>query len=167
MLRVHHKLLLPIFIILLLLVGLVGALYLSQQEQDPRQRASETSYPQGTVAVIDGQAITEQFLRDKALEQYRPEAITKEVLSIMLEAEIEKRLLEKQAKSQGVNTSDAATMGQARLLYPDEELTPAMLEQSRYLLLKEDVSKTLSKTREAYTIGFWLPPRCLRWKCRR
>lgn len=136
----------------------MGAVYLSQQEQDPRQEASVAETPPGTVAVVHGEVITKEYLQRKAREQYVPEAITKEVLAIMLENEIEKRLLERQARDEGLNISDSATIEHTRLLYPDEELTPAMLEQGRQVLLKEDVSKNMSKTREAYTIGFWLPP---------
>lgn len=155
----HHKVLTSIFLILLLLVGVLSAVFLSQQQQDTRQRAATPTIPPGTVALVRGEAITKDFLRQKALEQYKPEAITDEVLAIMLENEIEKRLVEQQAQKEQINMSDAASVEQANLLYPNEEtLTPAMLAQGRQLLLKDAVSKRLSRTREAYTIGFWIPP---------
>lgn len=133
-------------------------MYLSQQEQDPRQQAATPNYPAGTVAAVHGQAITKDYLRRKALEQYKADAITDEVLKIILDKEIERLLLEKEAAKQGIITSDSDVTEHVRRLFNQDELTPALLEQGEYQLLKETVSKSVSKTREAFTIGFWLPP---------
>lgn len=158
--RVNNKILFSIFTLLILLVGVLFAVYLSGQEQDPRQRASEGSPPgPNDILIINGDTLTLDELTTIAKEQYANQAIDDAALIATMNFYIEEQLLIGEARRQNIAIAEQDILDEARKTLPEgTEITRVMQDQARVTLLKDAITKKLIRSREAFSVGFWLQP---------
>jgi len=152
---VNKKLIFSLLIVLLLVIGVFLAVFLSQQNQDIQQHASTDA---SLVATVDNLPVTENDVTAATREQYSDKAITKEALSDTLDTVIENKLIASEAKKKGITVSDEAVAERAKSLGGTSSGNASVKNQARAEILEEKVSQTVTKTREVESVGFWLPP---------
>jgi hypothetical protein len=152
---VNKKLIFSLLIVLLLVIGVFLAVFLSQQNQDIQQHASTDA---SLVATVDNLPVTEKDVTTATREQYNDKAINQETLSDTLDNVIENKLIASEAKKKGINVSDQEVAERAKALGGNSSGQSSIQNQARAEILEEKVSQTVTKTREVESVGFWLPP---------
>jgi hypothetical protein len=155
----HKRRLLVALLVVLLLGGVVLGVYLVQQQQSLNQHAANTTTTDA-VATVDNQPITLSDLRTIAKRQYKESAIDATVLQKTLDDLLTDRLLQNEAKKRGLNVSQGEITGQAQLISASDSASFAqgVLDEAQEQALKDKITRAVATTREAYTIGFWVPP---------
>lgn len=145
-----------IIVIILLALAVPLTLYLVSQQQDIRQRASA---PEATLATFDGQPITEQEVRTFADQTYSTAPADLAELKASLNELIERKLLDKIVQEENIQISDQEITEQlATEGLSDLANDPIIRENARISVIKRKIELRFTKTREAYTVGFWLTP---------
>lgn len=152
---VNKKLIFSLLVVLLLVIGVFLAVFLSQQNQDIQQHASTDA---SLVATVDNAPVTEKDVTAATREQYNDKAINKETLSNTLDNVIEDKLIASEAKKKGIAVSDQEVAERAKSLGGTASGQASIKNQARAEILKEKVSQTVTKTRQVESVGFWLPP---------
>lgn len=141
-----------ILVVLILIVGVALGIYLVHQNQDIRQHAADqtttASQDPNVVAVVGTQGITKDMVEKAALEQYAPDAITPEVKKLVLDILIERAILDQEAAKDNITVTD-------------DEIAQSPLGDSpstKYEILKQKLIASTLESREAYVIGYWVPP---------
>lgn len=155
----YKKIFLILVFVLLPAIGIVAGVFLTQQPQDIRQHAADTAATDA-LATVDNQPVTLSQLRALARRQYAEGAITQDVLQQMLDTVLEQRLLVNEAKKRGITVSQDAVSDIAQSINASGSANqPAsVMDQAEYTALKEAITRAVATTRDAYTVGFWLPP---------
>lgn len=157
-LLLSRKKIVALFAILTLLGALPIILYLQSQQQDIRQRAAETD--PSVMASFDGQPmITEQDVKTFADQTYQTVPTDTAEMRSSLDELIERKLLEKVIQEENIQIIDQDIMSQLAT----DDLTdlandPVVRANAKVNVMKRKIELLFTKTREAYTIGFWLPP---------
>lgn len=153
------KYILAAVVALLLLGGAVLGVYLSQQQQSLNQHAANTASVDA-VATVDNQPITLSDLRTIAKRQYKESAIDSTVLQKTLDDLLTDRLLQNEAKKRGLAVSKGEVTGQAQLISASDSASfpQGVMDEAQEQALKDKITRAVATTREAYTVGFWVPP---------
>lgn len=156
----QRKTILGISIIFLLLLALPLTLYVTKQQQDLRQRAAGLpSNSKDIIAQIDGQAITKSELQEDVAEVFKSAPSDPRALQPLIDELIEKKLLEKVASERriSVNTNDLRKQMNKQGIITMDSDSP-LQDEVKTEVLKEKVTRQVAKTRDAFTVGFWIPP---------
>lgn len=154
-----------VLFLILLVIAIPLTLYLISQQQDIRQRASEgttevpTPVSTSTMATIDGQPISEQDVKAFADQAYKTVPTDPSELKTSLNQLIEKKILEKVVTDQNIEITDQDITNQlAKDDLSNFSNDPIVRENARISVMKRKIELQFTKTRTAYTVGFWLPP---------
>lgn len=146
-----------IIIVILLALAVPLTLFLVSQQQDIRQRAAtpDTS----VLATFDGQPVTEQEVRSFADQTYKTAPTDPAELKTSLDELIERKILDKVVQENNLQISDQEITDQlATEGLLDLANDPTIRENARISVIKRKIEQRFTKTREAYTVGFWLTP---------
>lgn len=139
-----------IVFVVILLIGLAISIYFLRFRQDIRQHASETTSttPQNIAAVVGTQSITKEMVQKAALEQYAEKAITPNVRKVVLDVLIERAILDQEAAKNNISITE-------------EEMSQNSMGGTigKYEILKQKITSKFTQSVEAYTIGYWVPPK--------
>lgn len=150
----QQKKVISLGVILLLLLAIPLTLYLTRQEQDIRQEAANPT----VLAQIDGRTISKNELQDKIEKVYK-NSPGSQALQPLIDELIEEKLLQQSAKDLGVGISSTdirEEMNEQGIVTIDSE-SPLKKEIDTDIL-REKISRKVAKTRDAFTVGFWIPP---------
>ncbi len=156
---IHNKKIISIILVALILLTIPLTLYLTQQEQDIRQEAARPTLQNGLVQV-GGNVITKNDLQEKIDKVYRGNPTDQTSLQPLLDELVEEELLRQAASTLNlsVNGQDVREkMNEKGIASIDSEST--LSNEVNSDVLKEKISKKVAKTREAFTVGFWIPPK--------
>lgn len=145
-----------LLIILLLVLSIPIVVFLSQQQQDIRQQAAANP---NEIATIDGQSITQEMLVQETGDLYKTTTTDSEAIKTAFNDLVEQRLLDREAQQQSLAPTESELMQQLRRDgLSDYAQNTTIRETARIAVLKRKIEKKYTKTREAFTVGFWLPP---------
>lgn len=154
-----------VLFLILLVIAIPLTLYLISQQQDIRQRASEgttevpTPVSTSTMATLDGQPISEQDVKAFADQAYKTVPTDPSELKTSLNQLVEKKILEKVVTDQNIEITDQDITNQlAKDDLSNFSNDPIVRENARISVMKRKIELQFTKTRTAYTVGFWLPP---------
>lgn len=136
--------------LLVVIIAIPLTVYLAQIQQDQRGRAAKVTPENAIVATINGEDIRKSDVRKVAEEQYARSAVDKTALKDGLDILIERKLLDAEAKVQQITPNTLETM----YLVEGEGFSD---KEAYYEVLKKEINLKTSKTRQANSIGFWLP----------
>lgn len=144
---------------IVLLAGVALGVFLTRQQQSINQHAANTATTDA-VATVDNQPITLSDLRTIAKRQYKDSAIDSSVLKDTLDDLLIQRLLQNEAKKRGIVVSQSEVTGQAQLISASDSasLPQGVMDAAQEQTLKDKITRAVATTRDAYTIGFWVPP---------
>lgn len=141
-----------VFILVAIIVAIFAipfTIYLSQQNQDTRSRASAT--PETTVvATVDGQDYTKADVREVAQEQFDPAAIDEQALKDALDVLIERKILDKVATQKGIVVEPSVVETVMR----GQDISET---QAYYEVLQQEVALSETKSIQVISEGFWSP----------
>lgn len=148
--EITRKKAIAVVALIFILVAVGVTVFLSQQNQDTRSRASEESPDTTVVASVNGEDITKAQVREVALEQFASGSVNQEVLKDAMDVLIERMILDDEATSRGISLDSSLV---------EQRMSAFDLEQNEayYDLLREQVILKNVKSRKAQSIGFWAP----------
>lgn len=155
----RQKRLLIILLVVILLAGSALGVYLTQQQQSLNQHAANTATAD-TIATVDNQPITLSDLRTIAKRQYKDSAIDTAALQQTLNDVLVQRLLQNEAKKRGITVSQNEVTGQAALISASDSASfpQGVMDAAQEQTLTDKITRAVATTRDAYSIGFWVPP---------
>lgn len=154
----QKKKIISIGIAILILSGIPLSLFLVRQEQDIRQNAAGPNIQHG-LAQVGGSVITREELQKKVAKTYKNDPSNQAALQPLLDELIEEKLLQQAAKDLGVNITSSDVreeMNEQGIASIDSD-SPVKTEID-VNVLKEKIARKVAKTRDAFTVGFWIPP---------
>lgn len=154
----QKKKIISIGLLLLLLLAIPLTIFITQQEQDIRQEAARPNIQQG-LAQVGSTVITQEELQKKVAKIYQSNTTDQKALQPLLDELIEEKLLQQASQELGisVNTSDVqAEMNEQGIASIDSD-SPLKTEIDAEIL-REKITRKVAKTRDAFTVGFWIPP---------
>jgi len=150
----QQKKVISLGVILLLLLAIPLTLYLTRQEQDIRQEAANPT----VLAQVDGRTISKNELQDKIAKVYK-NSPSNQALQPLVDELIEEKLLQQSAKDLGIGISSTdirEEMNEQGIVTIDSDST--LKKEIDTDILREKISRKVAKTRDAFTVGFWIPP---------
>lgn len=148
-----------IIVILILLIAIGLTLIVLQRQQNLRQEASGPTEQSNELAVVGGTPITRQDVLQYANTMYKTLPSDSATLNVMLGELIEKRVIELVTQREGITVTNDEILRQVqRDGFTDFANDPSVLETSREQVLKRKIERRFTKSRDAFTIGFWVPP---------
>lgn len=143
-------------IFIAMLLALVLTIIVLQQQQNIRQEAS--TQPDILVTVA-GNPITRQDVNVYSDTMYQTVPTDIASLQVMLNELIEKRLIESIAQREGITATDSEIQSQIqRDGFTDFINDPVVSATAKESVIKRKLELKYTKTREAFTVGFWIPP---------
>lgn len=148
-----------IIVLLIFLIAIGLTLIVLQRQQNLRQEASGPQEQVNELAVVGGTPITRQDVLQYADTMYNTLPSDSETLNVMLNELIEKKVIELVANREGLTVSNEEIQRQIEHDgFTDFVNDPSVLETAREMVLKRKIERRFTKSRDAFTIGFWIPP---------
>lgn len=146
-----NKKIAAVILIILFIVALPITIFVSQQQQNTQSGAAVSLTPETVIAVFNGQNITEKDVETVAKEQYDANAIDTQALKDATDILIERKVLDYEKAQKSINVSQDEIA--------KKEADGFDLVQAPYEVLKDKVTIANTKNWQAFSIGFWLPPK--------
>lgn len=156
-----------IIVILLVAIGISVSGYLAYQKfYSPKKVTNPKS--DILIAEIAGQKIYRKDVIKLAQEQYATSNFDKKTLETFYSLLIERKLLDIEATKLGITVSDSEISIVINQMQPESSVSSTGSSQAadtksihnivRYNILKNKITSQVVKSKEAYMLGYWLPP---------
>lgn len=152
--RRFSKKMMGIVALVVMALAIPVTLFVLRQQQTITQQAATPEIDPNAIASVAGKNIYQADIDAMITETYENTNVSADVKASSLEKVIERRILDSEATKLGVVVSDADIDKEAQSISAPEYFD----EETKYSLLREKVLLADTAYREAYIIGYWLPP---------